>query len=775
MHAKNRPGTSAKKTIDRADFHLKIVQEISDLVNTSTGLNIILKKVVNKIAVSLRLDVVSVYLWDSERKVLTLRSTKGLNIDPLRNPITLSPQEGLTGLVYETSRPITVMPASEHPRYRYFPEIGEEEYESYIGVPILLQNRCIGVLVGQTKEKRLINPAEETLFQIIASRLAGLLEVADRLERLKTPSIVKHETRTYQGKGVSNGVAIGNVFIFRGLFQQVNTEKLTPSSPKVEKKRLEKAFHDVELDLKSLIETLDSKSVLSSEEIDIFRAHLLILRGSTLRKAVMGKLEAGDMAAELAVIEGIEAIAQQFEAMSDRYLREKAQDFRDIGERLLHELIKHSTGSKTAAEPKEGSILVAYEIGPSFISMLLKNKVSGVIIEKGGETSHATIIAKSLGIPAVVGVDNISMLLRSGEKAIVDGKTGFIFSNPDESLIAEYQNTYSRLIKVKEEIEMAAMDVSNNSSLGIRISVNIGFPIDVQLAKQYGIRDVGLFRTEFAFSQYAKWPGVRQQARIYKDIADSFEGYVTIRTLDIGADKLLPYFEFPREDNPLLGLRAIRFSMEYLELFKDQLRAILLASKKGSKLRILLPMITNLWEVETARDIIDDLVKEIGVPEAEIPPLGIMMEVPAILYQLDDYKDIIDFVSVGTNDLIQYILAVDRNSNVVGHLYSGFHPAVLRVLDDIYYKTRLSGMDVSVCGELAGTPSGALGLMALGFKQLSVSPSNLPYVRFLSGKVDRLLLSSVRRDILNLKKNSEIERYLIETLESIHPALIEIE
>ncbi len=766
---------TTKKTIERADFHLKIVQEISDLVNKSTGLNTILKKVVNKIAGSLHFDVVSVYIWDREQNVLTLRATKGLSIDPLRHPITLSPEEGLTGLVFETSRPITVMPASEHPRYRYFPEIGEEEYESYIGVPIILQNRCIGVLVGQTKEKRLINPAEESLFQIIASRLAGLLEVADRLERLKTPSIVKHETRTYQGKGVSRGVAIGNVFLFRGLFRQISADKLRPGSPRVESKRLEQAFRAVENDIRELIETLDSEALLSKAEIDIFRAHLLILQGSTLRSTIVEKLNEKNIPAELAVIEGIESIAQKFENLSDRYLREKAQDFRDIGERILQELVKMKKGPKVSAEPREGSILVAYDIGPSFISMLFRNKVSSVVIERGGETSHAVIIAKSLGIPAVVGVDNITGQLSSGEKVIVDGKTGFIFSNPDESLIAEYQNTYSRLSMVREEIEKAAGEDSGETGLGVKITANIGFPIDIQLAKQYGIKDIGLFRTEFAFSQYSKWPSLRQQTRIYSDLAKNFEGYVTIRTLDIGADKLLPYFEFPREDNPLLGLRAIRFSMEYLDLFKDQIRAILLALKKGHRFRILLPMITNVWEVETARDIIEQLAGETGIPSSDIPPLGIMMEVPAILYQLDDFKDMIDFISVGTNDLIQYLLAVDRNSNVVGHLYSGFHPAVLRVLDDIYYKTRYSGMDVSVCGELAGTASGALGLIALGYRQLSISPSHVPYIRFLCRKLNKYILSTVRRDILGMKKKNEIERYLIETLESIDPALIEIE
>lgn len=766
---------SRANLINRADFHLKIVQEISDLVNQSTGLNTILKKVVNKVASSLHFDVVSVYIWDEENKQLFLRSTKGLSVNPLKDPITLKPNEGLTGLVFQTSRPLTVMPASQHKRYKYFPEIGEEEYESYIGVPILLQNHCIGVLVGQTKEKRPINPAEEMLFEIIASRLAGLLEVADRLERLKTPSIVKHETKTYQGKGVSIGIAIGNVFLFHGLFQQVSSEESEKSKPKVEKKRILKALSDVEADLEKLIRTLDTEKMLSKAEIEIFRAHLLVIQGKTLRNTMFEKLEEKNISAELAVVEAIEEIAEQFESLSDRYLREKAQDFRDIGERVLHELLKLKNGHTHIAEPEQGSILVANDIGPSFISMLFKNSVSAVVIEKGGETSHSVIIAKSLGIPAVVGIDNICNLIKPGEKIIVDGKSGFIFSNPDETLISEYENTYKTIVRLREVIDKEGNEIAGEKELGVKLTANIGFPIDIQAAELYGINDVGLFRTEFAFTQYEKWPKVREQVTIYKNLAKNFEGYITVRTLDIGADKLLPYFDFPKEENPLLGLRAIRFSMEYLDLFRDQIKAILLTTKKGYKFKIMLPMVTNLWEVETAKDIIENLAKEVGISSGDIPQLGVMMEVPSMIYQLEEYNELVDFVSIGTNDLIQYLLAVDRNSNMVGHLYSAFHPAVLRLLNDVHLKSHHLGMDISVCGELAATPSGALSLLSLGYTNLSVSPSNVPIIRYLCNRIDKDLLNSVRHKILNMRKKSEIERYMIETLESIDPALIEIE
>lgn len=405
--------------------------------------------------------------------------------------------------------------------------------------------------------------------------------------------------------------------------------------------------------------------------------------------------------------------------------------------------------------------------------MLHRNKVAAIISEKGGETSHAAILAKSLGIPAVVGINNICNLVKSGERLLIDGSTGFIFSNPDKGLVLEYENTHKKLAKLKEIIESEDED-AGYASLPVSLTANIGFPVDVETAKQYRLNDVGLFRTEFAFAQYGKWPGVEEQMRIYEGLGTHFRGHITIRTLDIGADKMLPYFSFPKEENPLLGLRAIRFSMEYLDLFRDQIRAILLAMKKGYRFRVLLPMVSSVWEVETAREILEQLGNEIIMTHSQLPPLGIMTEVPAVLYQLEDYKDMVDFFSVGTNDLIQYLLAVDRNSGTVGHLYSGFHPAVLRALDDIYLKTKSLGKEVTVCGEMAGTPSGALALVALGYRQLSVLPSRAPAIRYLCKRIDEGFLRGVRVKILNEKNDREIESYLNETLESIDPILIEI-
>jgi len=763
----------ATSFIDKEHLHLKIVHEISDIINQSSGLETILSSVVNKIGESLNFDVVSIYVLNEKKKHLHLKATRGLKVDK-KSKITLLPNEGLTGLVFTTMRTLNVTPASTHPNYKYFPEIGEEKYESYIGIPILLHNKCVGVLIGQTIESRHINPAEETLYKIIASRLAGLLEVADTLERLKSPSIIKHETKTYQGRGVSPGLAIGDAFVMRGLFTQIRAENISrPGSKKAEEKRLHKSFKVVEAELNELIENLSKEKVLSESEIDIFQTHLMIIESESLQIPLLNAVNESEITAEQAVVDGVESIAAHFEKLEDRYFREKAQDFRDIGERLLHDLIG---SSKKKPIPKNGNktIVVADDIGPSFVSMLSRDNVSAIITEKGGETSHAVIIAKSLGIPVIIGIDHITQLIRSGEKLIADGRTGFIFVNPDAPLIEEYENTNQKIISLKEKIDKEGT-ISGYNKLNLNITANIGFPIDIDFAKQHNIENVGLFRTEFAFTQFDKWPGVREQVQIYKEISKDFDGYITVRTLDIGADKILPYFNIPEEENPLLGLRAIRFSMEYLDLFKDQVKAILLGIRKGCKFKILLPMVSYVWEAETARQIIEDTAMEIGLRSNDIPSLGLMIEVPAVVYQLEDYKDVVDFFSIGTNDLIQYLLAVDRNSNVVGHLYSSFHPAVLRMLNDINKKSQDLGKEVSICGEMAGSPSGALILMALGYKNLSVAPSRAALVRYMANKLDNNMLNKIRSEIITQRKEAEIERYVYEILEDIDPSLVEIE
>jgi len=760
-------------SIDRPDMHLKIVQQITELVNQSVDLQTILNGVVNTIATTLHMDVVSVYLHDSQKDELVLRANKGLKLDP-KKLICLKPSEGLTGLVFESKRTQNIMPASANPRYKFFPESGEENFDSFIGAPILLKNHCFGVLVGQTSLKRFITSAEGNLFQVISARLAGVLDVVERLKRLKISSLGSH-TRVYQGVSVSSGFAVGPVSLFLGMFQNRPIPETRTENVEEEVDRLDIAIRRSEKDLQGLIQTFEKEAVLSESEINIFHAHLMILKDTSFQQALVKNIRESNFSAELAVSEEIEKIAKQFESKKDIYFNDRSQDFRDIGDKILKYLLKSKGQEQFTLRLKPGSILVAHSVSPYLLATLHQNKIGAIVTEKGGETSHTAILAKSLGIPAVCGIDHITSLLKPGNTLLVDGKTGFVFSNPDEQIIHEYENTNREQILFRKQIEKEGR-LNKKTPIPLQLVANIGFPADVAVAQKNHLQNVGLLRSEFAFMQFNRWPTLAEQMKVYEDVAKHFEGgYTTIRTLDIGGEKNLPYFQFPKEENPLLGLRSIRFSMEYPDMFREQIKAILLIAKKGYRCRILLPMISHVWEVETAHEIIGKLCVEVGLAKNEVPPLGIMMEVPATLFQLNDYSDLISYISVGTNDLTQYLLAVDRNSNTIGHLYSGLHPAVLRTLFEIVLKAERLGKELNVCGELAGTLKGSLALMSLGYKVLGILPSRAPLIRYLSKKLSPEILQTIRKRILSEQKEVEIQRVLSEALENIDPALGEIE
>ncbi len=751
-------------------FHLKIIQEISELVNQTQGLQHVLDGVVRRVSEALSLDVVSIYLWDEARRKLVLRANRGLDLSG--RTVELSSGEGLTGQVFAARETLSAMPASAHPGYRYFPEIGEEPFESYLGVPIVLQNRCLGVLVGQSAKNRPIHSADQALFETVASRLAGLLEVADRLDRLRIPSRGTGP-RAFQGKGVSPGFAVGLVFQYRGLFQEVSLDRFTSRGEEQELARARAALSQVDKELAALIHDLTSKGVFTRSEMAIFQAHLLIVRDKSFREAILSRVREENLPAEAAVVRGVESIVSQFERQGSEMLRDRVGDIREIGERVLHALLAEDQDHTPQAVHARGEVVVARDLGPAYLARLGSQPPAAVVTELGGETSHTAILAKSLGIPAVVGVENAGSLLAPGQLVLVDGKTGFLFADPDEALVAQYRQATLRQTEIRAIMEKEA--AGEQATGAFRVNANVGFPADVAMAREYHVNDVGLFRTEFTFMRFSQWPAPEEQARVYEEVASQFSGHVTLRTLDIGADKLLPYFRFPHEENPLLGLRSIRFSMEYPDLFRDQIRAVLVAAQRGGRFRILLPMVSRLWEVETAAQILDEEASRLGMPLSERPPLGIMAEVPGIVYQLPDYADLIDFVSVGTNDLTQYLLAVDRNSNLVGHLYSALHPSVLRFLHELCGLCQDMGKEISVCGEMASSPAGALALAALGYTNFSVVPSRVPVVRYLVRRVTAEVRRKVGAQILILPREGQIRHLLNTMLAEMDPLLLEVD
>lgn len=761
---------STAHSMSRPEFHLRVVKEIGEIINNSEDLSQALQEVAEHLAHSMQFDVVSVYLWDSHESKLVQAANHGLTYDR-SSPIRLSPEEGLTGLVFQERKPIMAVPASGHPRYKYFPESGEWRFESYLGAPIILRRQCLGVLVAQLSEERAFQKGCDTLFEIIAHRLAGVLEVAGRLGPL---SKAKNPEGSYrQATGVSQGIAFGPAHILDGLIKEFNTPALSAQSQSQEKERLALAFEKVEKEMAALVRYLEADGKLSTVEVGIFKAQQMLLKDQELALSVSNRLQEG-VSAEFAVQKGVFDLYDRFGATAPAFFKERLNDLLDLGEKLLVVLLDERGTQIGSRAFTPGAVLIAHEIGPARLMALVKQgAVGGLCTEIGGEGGHMAILARSLGIPAVTGI-KVENFAHESDRMLVDGRTGFVFVNPPEVVVKEYEAYRSKQNELRRHLQEDGQNLKG-CPFSVRVTANIGFPGDIAAARRAHIDDVGLLRTEFSFMQCPTWPTVEEQARLYEDVAREFEGYVTIRTLDIGTDKQLPYFEMPREENPMLGLRSIRFSMENMDGFQDQITAILQTMQHGYPVRIMLPMVTQLWELDTAREILVSTCNSMGLHPNERPALGMMIEVPGVIYQLHDFLERVDFVSLGTNDLIQYLLTVDRNSSQVSHLYCEHHPIIIRFLDDLFQRVRVENKDITVCGEMGGNPLGLLILLSLGFRKLSVLPERAFLVRALCKRLTEEQLTRIRLQILNESRPSDIQAFLNKELESVYPELLQLD
>lgn len=755
----------------RPDFHLQVVKEITEILNSPAETGSVLKSVVDYLAESLGFDVVSIYLWDARSGTLVMRANHGLKWD-LRNPPRMHPDEGLTGLVFEQQRPIVESPASRHPRYKYFPGLGEQLFETYLGAPILLKRRCLGVLNLQAKAMQEISASHEALLEIVASRIAGVVEVAGRLDAIEVRS-GSQGGPFRQGVGVASGIAYGPMHRLEGLYKTLKGKELSHQDISAELARLDQACEQVDSELAELLHSLATESKMSEAELAIFKAQRQLLGDPMFQGSLKDRLNQNGYAAEAAVQDSVEALCQQFMALGPSFFRERLFDLRDIEEKLLRNLLQERGHDVAKAEVAPGSILMAHEVGPTHL-LALASQIKGVVTEVGGEGGHMAILARSLGIPAITGIEDLMELVKPGDSLLVDGRTGFLFVNPVDALVRDYDHYRKKQEEIRSHLQVGGRDL-DGAEVDVHVSANIGFPGDLQSAVDAGLKDIGLFRTEFSFMQRSNWPSVEDQYQQLMETCSTIPGQVTVRTLDIGSDKQLPYFTMPREENPMLGLRSIRFSMENTHSLAEQLRAALLAWKAGAKVRILLPMITQVNEVDSVRQMIDSIGSEIGLAHGDRPPLGMMIEVPGVFWQLDDFLPKVDFLSFGTNDLVQYLLCVDRNSSHVGHLYCEHHPIVIRFLDSVFRKVHAAGKSITVCGEMAGNPMGVLILMAIGYAQMSVVPQRAYVVRYIAKRIQKKTLERIYKTIIAESNLHMIQSYLGRELEAIHPDLLSVD
>jgi phosphotransferase system enzyme I (PtsP) len=728
-----------------------IVQEVNSARDLPSALSIIVSRVKSAMAT----DVCSIYLRDGESAYI-LMATEGLNQNAVGH-VRLEENEGLVGLVAAREEPINLDRAESHPKFQYFPETGEERYSSFLGVPIIHQRKVLGVLIVQQAERRKFDEGEEAFLVTMSAQLAGVIAHAEATGALFAVGERTNAQARFTGVAGAPGVSIGVVKVVSPLADLNAVPYQTCDDVDEELKFFQRCLTAVREDVKQLGDEL--KNRLAKEERALFDAYLGMLNDAALGREVTERIREG-LAAPYAWSEVIREHVKNFSSMHDSYLRERASDVRDLGSRVLAYL--QQSGQKEIAFP-ENTILIGEELTASVLGEIPEGKLAGLVSLRGSSNSHLAILARSIGIPTVMGAVDLPFTQLDGRQMIVDGYRGVVFSDPVEEVLEHYRT-------IAEEDRLMVAGLESNKDLPcetldhhrVALWVNTGLMADAILSLERGAEGVGLYRTEVPFMMRDRFPSEEEQRITYREQLEAFAPHtVTMRTLDIGGDKSLPYFPIT-EDNPFLGWRGIRVTLDHPEIFLVQVRAMLKASEGLDNLRIMLPMISSVPELEVAQMLIcrayNELLEE-GY-RLEMPPIGVMVEVPAAVYQARELAARVDFLSVGSNDLTQYILAVDRNNARVADLYHSLHPAVLRALQQVVTDSHSEGVPVSICGELAGDPAAAVLLMAMGYDVLSMNATNLLKVKAVIRGVTLQQAEELLAEVMVLSDTAAVNRCL---------------
>lgn len=677
------------------------------------------ERVVHGIRDAMRVDVCSLYLTVDS----TLRLIANVGLAPGSvGTIELPLGEGLVGTIAATRVPLNLSVASAHPMYRHFPESGEEEFEAFLGVPVVNLGQTIGVLVVQNRRRRPFSSAEETLLITISAQLAASL--------LRWPEPAEAEpgsgrTRKLLGIKGSSGVGIGNVHLVGGALTVHLAESPATEDAQTESARLSQAVADIHRELEHA--RLQLQESMPDDVLALFDFYRMMLESDQLIAAAQRKIANG-MSAFAAVRDTIDECAVAFEAIEDSYLRARGEDLHNIGNKLLNAILGHEA---QIPEDESDVVLVGDLVSITDIAAFRRDQLSGIVCLQGSSLSHTAVLANALGVPAVMGVGPVDHI-KNGELAIVDGDQGLVYLSPGRSLLHEYRQIldHERALQ-RDLLTHKLLPAVTPDGVRVALLANTGLLADVRPGLEYGAEGIGLYRSEIPFLAHSTFPTEEEQYEIYRDIIATYHPRpVTMRTLDIGGDKPLPYLTM-EEDNPSLGWRGVRFALDNRPVFLTQLRAMLRADAGYETMRLLLPMVSSVDDVVQVLALLDMVSEQLGREGLAVrrPPLGIMVEVPAVIALLSSLARHIQFISIGTNDLTQYLLAVDRNNPRVSKRYDALHPAVLRSSRDLVKRAVELKLGVSLCGELAADPVAAPLLLGMRIEALSMSAFHIPRIK----------------------------------------------
>ena len=700
-------------------------RQIVHQVHVASSLHDALTLIVHGVKDALPVDACAVYLTDAENDQLVLMASDGLDATSM-GQLHMGPKN-LVGLVAERRELVVLTNAEAQPRYDVSPE-GGERYGSFIGMPLIHYQHVLGVLAAWKRMHRRFDKDEVTFFVTLAAQLARAVhqaEAVDEVNRMLSGEV--QEDAFIQGIPAASGVAIGTVAMLDPLANLESIPDREVHDVDAEETAFRAAVTDVQRELSETIERLAPG--LSKDVRALFDVYIMLLGDDVLVSQTVERIRSGNWALG-AWRHAVAEYALAFEQMEDSYLRARADDIREIGQRVLVRL------QAKMPEPRqfpERCILMGETLGIAEIAAVPSGQLAGIVCMRGSALSHTAILARALGIPAVVSLASLPPGHLDGSEMSVDGDEGRIYVRPSRKVLEAHQQRINDEKALSERL-IALRDLPAETPDGVRLALyaNVGLASDIAAAQSSGAEGVGLYRTEYPFLLREGFPVEGEQYQIYRELLQSFaEKPVTLRTLDVGGDKFLPYFSVP-EDNPFLGCRGIRFSLDHPEIFLIQLRAMLRANAGFNNLQVLFPMISTVGEVDEALGLLARAHREL-VEEGQAttaPRVGVMIEVPSAVYLAAALAQRVDFLSVGTNDLTQYMLAVDRNNAQVTTPYDSMHPAVLAAIDHVVKAAHQHKRPVSVCGEMAGDPAGALLLLGMGVDALSMSPASLSRVKF---------------------------------------------
>jgi phosphotransferase system enzyme I (PtsP) len=641
--------------------------------------------------------------------------------------------EGLVGLAGETAEPVNLSDAPAHPRFSYRPETGEDPYRSFLGVPIVRGGQVYGVLTVQNRAPRLYDEEEVEALQTVAMVLAevvaqgGLFDTAE----LDEPELRSDRPRAFRGEPMSEGIAIGRVVLHE---PRVMVERLIAEDPQAELARLDKALDQLRASVDRMLSSTELD--LTGESRDVIEAYRLFAQDQGWRQKLRDAVRTG-LTAEAAVERVQDELRLRIARTGDTMLRERLHDFEDLARRLQ----RHLGGN---AEPHQqlhkDSVVIARAMGPAELLDYGREKLIGLVLEEVAPTSHVAIVARAMGIPLVGNVEGISDNARAGDVIVVDGETGEAQLRAPPEIVRAFKTRRSlRDQRAAEMARVRELPAVTKDGVHIQLMMNAGLLLDLPHLEESGADGIGLFRTELQFMIGETMPRLADQIAFYRQVIEAAaDKPVVFRTLDLGGDKILPYGRWEREENPALGWRALRIALDRPALLRYQVRALLCASE-GRTLRILLPMVSDVAEFNLARSLIDrelERARLLNQPQPRHTLVGAMLEVPALMFMLPQLLRSADFVSIGSNDLMQFVFAVDRTNPRVARRYDALNPAALTLIRQIVRSAAEAQGDVSLCGEIAGRPLEAMALIGLGLRVLSMQPTNIGPVKMMLRSID---------------------------------------